>query len=69
MPGLVGLAVNVTSIPAQTGFEEALIVMLTGRLGLTVIVIELEVAGFPEAQKRLEVRIHWIISPFTGEYA
>ena len=68
MPGLVGLAINVTDVPAQTGFAEALIAMLTGRFGLTIIVIVLEVAGFPEAQKRFEVRIHRIISPFDGEY-
>jgi len=31
-------------------------------------VIVLEVAGLPEAQKRFEVRMHRIISPFAGEY-
>ena len=61
------MAVNVTNVPAQTGLAEAFIDMLTGKFGLTVIVIVLEVAGLPDAQKRFEVRIHWIISPFDGE--
>ena len=62
------MAVNVTNVPAQTGLAEAFIDMLTGKFGLTVIVIVLEIAGFPDAQKRFEVRIHRIISPFDGEY-
>jgi hypothetical protein len=33
---LVGVAVNVTEVPVQTGFAEAAINTLTGRSGLTV---------------------------------
>ena len=40
---------------------------LTGRFGLTVRVIELEMAGFPVAQVASEVSLQVTISPFTGE--
>ena len=50
--------VNVTGIPAQTGLLEAVIAILTGRLGFTVITIVLELAGFPVEQIAFDVRIH-----------
>ena len=59
---------NVASVPAQTGFAEAFIASLTGKFGLTVMQIVLEVAGFPEAQTRFEARTHIIQSPFSGVY-
>jgi hypothetical protein len=37
VPPFIAVAVNVTGLPAQKGFWEATIVMLTGRFGLTVI--------------------------------
>ena len=49
------MAVNVTEVPAQTGFADAAIETLTARLGFTVIEIVFEVAGLPVAQVRLEV--------------
>ena len=55
VPPLVGVAVNVTELPEQTGLDEAAIETLTGRFGLTVIEIVFEVAGLPVAQVRLEV--------------
>lgn len=58
--------VNVTCVPAHTGFEDALMVILTGRLGLTVMQIVFEFAGFPVGQLMLEVRMQAIQSPFTG---
>jgi hypothetical protein len=66
LPPFVGVAVNVTEVPAQTGFNDAAIDTLTGRFGLTVIVIEFEVAGLPVAQVALEVSTQVIISPLTG---
>ena len=45
----------VTDVPAQTGFEEAEIVMLTGRILFTVIVIGAPEAGFPEVHGSEEV--------------
>ena len=56
-----------TGVPAQTGFAEASIDTLTGRIGLTVMVTAFEAAGEPVAQGViLEVRIQVIISPVTG---
>jgi len=63
---LVGVAVNVTELPGQNGFEEAEMETLTGRLGFTVIVIVLLVAGFPEGQRAFEVKVQVIISPMMG---
>jgi hypothetical protein len=53
-------------MPEQTGFADAVIVILTGRFGLTVIVTVLLVAGLPLGQVTLEVRMQVITSPFTG---
>jgi hypothetical protein len=52
---LVGEAVNVTFVPEQIGFDEAAIVTLAGRFGLTVMVTVLEVAGLPVTQVAFEV--------------
>ena len=65
-PPLVGVAVNVTDVPAQTGFAEAAIETLTGRLALTVIVTMFDVAGDPVAQVALEVSTHVTASALTG---
>jgi hypothetical protein len=62
----VGVAVKVTELPRQNGFDEADIETLTARLGFTVIVTVLLVAGFPVGQTALEVTTQVIISPFTG---
>jgi hypothetical protein len=59
---LVGEAVKVTEVPAQMVVAEALILTLTGRFGLTVIVILLDKAGFPEAQPAFDVSSHVITS-------
>ena len=59
---------NVTEDPWQKGLADAEIEILTGRFGLTVIVIVLLVAGFPVGQRILEVRTHITMSPFTGLY-
>jgi hypothetical protein len=45
----------VTEVPAQTGFAEATIVTLTGRLGFTVIAAVFDIAGLPVTHVRLEV--------------
>jgi len=63
---LVGVAVKVTEVPAQTGFADAAMETLTGRFGLTVMVIVFEVAGLPVAQVALEVSTQVITSPLTG---
>ena len=65
-PPLVGVAVKVTDVPAQTGFADAPIKTLTGRLGLTVIVIEFDVAGFPVGHVAFDVNTQVITSPLSG---
>ena len=63
------MAVKVTELPMQNGFDEAEIKMLTGRLGLTVIVIEFEVAGLFDVQIVFEeVRVQVTKSLFNGIY-
>jgi hypothetical protein len=63
---LVGVAVNVTLVPAQIAPEgEAAMLTLAGRSGLTVIVIAFEQAGDPVAQVALEVSSTVITSPFA----
>ena len=67
IPPWVGVAVNVTDVPAQTGFAEGETETLTGRLGLTIIVIVFDVAGLLEMQTVIEeVRIQVTWSPLTG---
>ena len=55
-----------TVAPAQTGFAVGETVMLTGKLGLTVMATAFEVAGFPLAQGAFEVRMQITTSPFNG---
>ena len=57
---------KVTEVPAQTGFALAAMETLTGSSGSTVMVTWLEVAGLPEAQVSLEVRITVTSSPLAG---
>ena len=63
---MVGVAVKVTEVPAQTGLAEAAIETLTGRFELTVMVTVLEVAGLPVAQVAFEVRTQVTASLFRG---
>jgi hypothetical protein len=60
--------VKVSKLPIHTGLDEAVIVTLTGSGLFTVIKIELDVAGFPVAQGRLEVITQMTLSPLAGEY-
>ena len=66
VPPLVGVAVNVTEVPAQTGLAEAATDTLTGRRGFTVIVTAFEVAGLPVGQVALDVRTQVTRSLLTG---
>jgi hypothetical protein len=61
------MAVYITEFPAQKGFADAEMVKLTGRFGITVMIIVSEMAGFPVTQDALEVRIQKTLSLFTGE--
>jgi hypothetical protein len=55
-----------TDVPAQIGFADGAIDTLTGNNGLTVMVSELDVAGFPVAQVALDVITQVTASLFTG---
>jgi hypothetical protein len=60
------VAVNVSDVPEHRGLAIAAeIETLTGKRGLTVIVIVLDVAGLPVAQVAFEVRTHVTRSPFA----
>jgi hypothetical protein len=65
---LVGVAVNVTGVAAQTGLAEATTETLTGTVGFTVIVTVFDVAGLPVVQDALDVRITFTWSLLTGVY-
>ena len=67
-PPLTGVALNVTAVPAQISPGGlAAMLTLTGRFGLTIIVIAFDVAGFPLVQVASEFRIQVMISPLTGK--
>jgi hypothetical protein len=64
---LVGVAVNVTLVPAQIAPEgEAAMLTLAGSSGFTVIVIAFEVAGDPEMQEAFDVITTVMTSPFAS---
>ena len=63
---MVGVAVNVTEVPAQTGFAEAAIDTLTGSRGFTVMVTVFDVAGLPVVQVAFEVNKQVIRSLLAG---
>ena len=69
LPPFTGTAVKVTGVPAHTGLEEGVTPTLTGRMALTAIVTEFEVAGFPVGQGMLELRTQFTTSLFAGAYA
>ena len=66
VPPLVGDAVNVTDVPAQTGFAEEAMETEAVTFGFTDIAIEFDVAGEPETQVAFEVKIQVIASPLIG---
>ena len=69
VPPFVGVAVNVTEVPSQTGPDgEAAIVTDVVKGDVTLIVIPLEVAGFPVTHDSLEVNVHVTTSLFEGAY-
>jgi hypothetical protein len=59
------MAVQTTFWPAHEVSGTALMLMLTGRFGFTVIVIELEVTGLVMTQFAEEVNTQLITSPFA----
>ena len=59
-------AVNVTDVPSQTLFWLAVIEILAGTTGLTIMFMVLDVAVFPEVQLKLEVIATYTWSPLAG---
>ena len=57
---------NVTSLPAQKGFEEAVIETATAAFGVTAMVIGGLRAGLPDGHKAFEVSVQVTVSPLTG---
>jgi len=54
-PAVADVAVMITGFPAQTGFDEGAMDTLTGMDKFTVIVMALDMAGFPDGQLTFEV--------------
>ena len=65
---MVGVAIQVTGNPEQTGFGDAVMLTETGRSGLTVMLIVFDVAGLPVGQVAVEFKMHETRSPFTDMY-
>ncbi len=57
---------NVTGVPAHTGFSEAAIDTLTGRLGITAMEMVLDNALRPVVQSALEEIAQVIVLLFCG---
>ena len=57
---------KVTLVPAHTGFSDAAILTPAATIGLTVIVIVLEVAGLPLAQLTLDVITQETVFPLVS---
>jgi hypothetical protein len=66
VPPFVGEAVKVTGVPAKTGLADAVMDTLTGSSGFTIIVMVLDVAGFPVVHVALEVTTHVTALPLEG---
>ena len=60
------MAVKVTELPGQNGFDDAVIVIPAGRFALTIIDIEFDVAGLPTGQAIFDVRTQETRSPLLG---
>jgi hypothetical protein len=54
---LTGIAVKTTLVPGQIVVDVAEILILTGRLGLTVIAMLFDVAGLPVTHVAFDVKI------------
>ena len=79
-PSFTRVVLNVTDVPGQTGLADAVMTILTGKRGLTVMEIGAEFAGLSVAQGDDEVNLQktvkleaeeWekveLVAPVTGE--
>jgi hypothetical protein len=65
-PPLPGVALKVTVVPGQKGFEEATIVTPAGMFAFTTMVIVFDWAGFPEVHVSEDASEQVTTSPFSG---
>jgi hypothetical protein len=65
---LVGAALQVTDPPGQNGLGVAVMVTPAGSPVLTIIVMELDVAGLPEVHGKDEFMMQLTTSPPAGVY-
>ena len=63
---MVGIAVNVTEVPAHTGFPDAEMVKLTGNTGDTDTGYWMLDAGLPVVQVSEDVSVQLTRSPLLG---
>ena len=66
VPPFVGVAVKLTLVPEQIVVADAVILTLAATLGLTTIVIALEVAGLPVTQLAFDVITQVTVFPFAS---
>ena len=66
VPPFTAVAVKVTLVPAQIGFDDAAMDTDTGSSGLTVMAIAFEIAGFPVGHTALETSWQVRTSLFNG---
>jgi hypothetical protein len=69
LPPFVDMVDNATGVPEQTVVDVAVIEILTGSGGFTVMATVLDVAGFPVGQIALEMSSQVIALLLTGVYA
>jgi len=68
VPPLVGVAVKVTAVPEHMEAPGlAPMLTLAGDNDVTLMVTELDVAGEPETQSRLDVIVQVITSPLAND--
>ena len=67
MPPFKGVALNVTAVPGQNGFAEAAMVTPAGRVELTIMAMEFDVAGLPIGQEIFEFNSQNTTSPLLGK--
>ena len=66
VPPLVGVAVQVTDVPAVTLLAEAEMLIPAATVGVTVMVTWFDVAGLPVVHDRLDVSTQVTTSLFVG---
>ena len=66
VPALTAVAVKVSEVPWHTLSADRVIETLTGVVDVRAMVMELDVAGFPEGQLAFEVIMQETWSPAAG---